>query len=222
MEEQEPQDVDEAAIRTMDVTSKTNLGEGVYWTLNEEATAVILYDAITSRQLTNVVAAHKTFQLLPTEDGTPLMSVILEFSTDVDDPDAKRIKFAGDILHLEYVDEESDDQSGEGEGGQGEDESESGEGDSSEGDETGEESEGEGDSGEGDSQGEGDGEEGDDSGEGQGEGEGESGSGGKPTKVTEEDRKGSKDAREGGGNVDHDTPGKVKVGRRRLEWVTKP
>lgn len=210
---------DEEPARVMNVTKLTDLSEGIYWTLNEEATEVVVYDAITSRQLTNVVRARTDYHDHP-EFGN-IMSVVLDF-VNPDDPDQKPFSFAGDILHLEHVETEEEESQCGGGGGSGneqggnegeEQEDESGDASSGEDEEGGESGEGEGQEGEGQGEGQ--------EGEGQGKGETEGGSGGKPEDVTEEYQPGGVDAHEGGGDVAHETEGEIKVGRRTLGWQSK-
>lgn len=231
MEEQTPeQPRDEEPVRTMDVTPLTNLDEGVYWTLDESAEHVVLYDAITGRQLTNVVSAYKTYHRFPAvgeDDTNSLMSVVVQFSSDPDNPDAKLITFSGTVLHLEYVQDDEESKSG---GGSGSGEDEGGEGDEESEEEQGE---GEGDAGEGEGEGQGEGEgkeegqgqgEGDGEGDGDAEGEGENegqGGEGTPTGVTEGKYTPKGEHGGGGGIGGHETEGKVKIGRKSLSWEAK-
>lgn len=223
MEEQKPDEQrDETPSRTMDVTPLTSLEDGVYWTLDESAEHVVLYDAITGRQLTNVVTAYQTYHQFPAvhEDETSsLMSVVVRFSADVNDPNAKQFTFAGTVLHLEYIPEDENEERSGGGSGSGDDDAEEGEEQGTqEGDAT-EAEEGEGDdSGEGEGQGNGsEGGEGED-----GEGQGEGGEGdGTPTSVTEGDYQPKGEHGGGGGIGGHKTEGKVAIGRNRIAWEVK-
>lgn len=205
---------------TLEVTKFTDLSEGVFWTLSEDACHVVLYDAITNREITNLHSVEKTYTRFPvlSDDGglEPYLSVVAKFLADSDDPDGKTLTFVGDILQLTYQpDEDEEEQEQE------EDENDEDTEDADDADENDDGGDGGDEEGDEEGRGSGKGEEGNESGSGTGEeGEGREGSGKESERAgNERERRGTPHGPgSGGGDDGNYHEGGVKTGRRKLAW----